>query len=42
MAKWELRYYLDEGVTNKHHYFNTIKEAEDYQMEDYSIVPIHK
>lgn len=45
MAKWELRYYWDDGVTNKHHYFNTIKEAEayakaeGYPMEDYSIVP---
>ena len=48
MAKWELIYYLEEGVTNEHRYFNTIKEAEayaeaeGYQMEDYSIIPIHK
>ena len=48
MAKWELKYYLEEGATKEHHYFNTIKEAEayaeaeGYQMEDYSIVPIHK
>ena len=39
MAKWELRYYWDDGVTIECRYFNTIKEAEDYQMEDYSIVP---
>ena len=43
MAKWELIYYLEEGATNEHRYFNTIKEAEayaeaeGYQMEDYSI-----
>ena len=45
MAKWELKYYWDDGVTIECRYFNTIKEAEayaeaeGYPMENYSIVP---
>ena len=45
MAKWELKYYWDDGATIECRYFNTKKEAEayaeaeGYPMESYSIVP---
>ena len=45
MAKWELKYYWDDGATIECRYFNTKKEAkayaeaEGYPMESYLIVP---
>lgn len=44
-AKWELKYYWEDGVTVECRYFATMKDAEayaeqeGYPMEDYSIVP---
>lgn len=46
-ARWELKYYLEDGVTVECRYFSSMKEAQAYAehegipMEDYSIVP-HK
>lgn len=47
-AKWELKYYWEDGVTVECRYFATMKEAEAYAQsegypeEDYAIVPIRK
>lgn len=47
-AKWELKYYWQDGVTVECRYFATMKEAEayaqseGYPQEDYAIVPIRK
>lgn len=47
-AKWELKYYWQDGVTVESRYFATMKEAEayaeseGYAKEDYSIVPNKK